>query len=223
MKMGMERVLEVEYMDTLEEARDYDSMDHSAVNRRFVEDLLAVIPEPTQVLDLGTGTARIPIELCRRVEDCRVLAVDAAATMLDIARLNIEIASLTERVQLDRVDAKRLPYSAGFFAAVMSNSILHHIPEPLEVLREAVRVTAPGGQLFFRDLVRPTSAGQLQQLVACYAGQENEHSRAMFADSLHAALTCEEVQEMVAQLGFDRATVALTSDRHWTWSARKSG
>ncbi len=34
----LERVLEPEAMDSPEEARDYDAMDHSAVNRVFVAD-----------------------------------------------------------------------------------------------------------------------------------------------------------------------------------------
>ena len=34
------RTLEPEVMDTVEEAVDYDSMDHSAVNTLFVEELL---------------------------------------------------------------------------------------------------------------------------------------------------------------------------------------
>ena len=33
------RVLEPEVMDTAEEARDYDTMDHSEVNRRFVAEI----------------------------------------------------------------------------------------------------------------------------------------------------------------------------------------
>ena len=35
------RVLEPEVMDKPEEAREYDAMDHSAVNLRFVADFLA--------------------------------------------------------------------------------------------------------------------------------------------------------------------------------------
>ena len=35
------------------------------------------------------------------------------------------------------------------FGAVVSNSIVHHIPEPIHVLREAVRVTKPGGWVAF--------------------------------------------------------------------------
>ena len=81
--MTLQRVLEPEVMDTHEEAVDYNSMDHSAVNQLFVDDLLKVDGFSGDVLDLGTGTALIPIELCERFDDCRVLAVDMAAHMLD--------------------------------------------------------------------------------------------------------------------------------------------
>ena len=37
----LQRVLETEAMDSLEEALDYNSMDHGEVNRVFVTDLLA--------------------------------------------------------------------------------------------------------------------------------------------------------------------------------------
>lgn len=219
--MSLPRVLEVEYMDTAAEAIEYDAMDHSQVNRIFVDDLLACEPLPSEILDLGTGTARIPIELCRRLEDCRVMAVDAASHMLELAHYNIEIAGLGERVQLARVDAKRLPYPDGMFGAVVSNSIVHHIPEPIDVLREAVRVTANGGLLFFRDLLRPTDAAELAALVTRYAGAESASAQRLFADSLHAALTLDEVRALAESLGFPRESVRATSDRHWTLQARK--
>ena len=61
------RVLEPEVMDTPEEASDYDRMDHSEVNRRFASDFFSACPNPTGViLDVGTGTAQIPIEMCRQ-------------------------------------------------------------------------------------------------------------------------------------------------------------
>ncbi len=70
-----------------------------------------------------------------------------------------------------------------------------------------------------RDLSRPASAELLRQLVAQYAGDANEHQRQMFADSLHAALTVEEMRDLVATLGFPPETVQASSDRHWTWAA----
>jgi ubiquinone/menaquinone biosynthesis C-methylase UbiE len=213
------RILEPEVMDSPEEALDYDTMDHSTVNRMFVNDLLATRPMPGDVLDLGTGTALIPIELCRREETCRVMAADAAVSMLQLARNNVESAGLIGRIQVSQIDAKQLPYAEAMFDTVMSNSIVHHIPEPLTVLREAVRVTKPAGLLFFHDLLRPTDETTLNHLVETYAAGANDHQRQMFADSLHAALSLEEVRDLVASLGFAPETVRATSDRHWTWSA----
>jgi ubiquinone/menaquinone biosynthesis C-methylase UbiE len=147
------------------------------------------------------------------------MAADAAVNMLQLARNNVESAGFFERIHVSHVDAKRLPYRDEMFDTVMSNSILHHIPEPVTVLREAVRVTKAGGQLFFRDLLRPEDDPTLAQLVETYAAGANEHQRQMFADSLHAALTLGEIRELVEQLGFDPHGVQATSDRHWTWSA----
>ena len=107
------------------------------------------------------------------------------------------------------------------FDTVMSNSIIHHIPEPLVVLTEAVRVTRVGGLLFFRDLMRPTTEKQVVTLVQQYAGEENEHQQQMFDDSLRAALSLAEIRQLVSSLGFDDAMVQASSDRHWTWIARK--
>lgn len=217
--MTLSRKLEPEVMDTAEEACDYDSMDHSEVNRLLVTDLLAAgLPGP-DVLDLGTGTAQIPIELCRRCDSCRVLAVDLSVHMLDLARRNVEIAGLINRIQLGKIDAKRLAFADGTFHVVMSNSIIHHIPEPAQVLAEAVRVAAAGARIYFRDLLRPENTASVETLVEQYAGRANEHQKQMFEDSLRAALSLEEIRELVEQLGFAGESVQATSDRHWTWNA----
>ena len=219
--MSIERILEPEVMDSEAEARDYDAMDHSEVNRLFVDEFLAVAGQAREILDLGTGTAQIPIELCHRCDDCRVMAVDASVSMLDIARGNIDVAGVLDRIQLQQVDAKAMEFSDAMFDAVMSNSIIHHIPEPKVCLQEAVRVTRPGGTLFFRDLLRPSSTAELQSLVDRYTGDEIEHAQRMFGESLHAALSLEEIRNLVESMGFKPETVQQSSDRHWTWSAIK--
>jgi len=214
------RVLEPEVMDTPEEARDYDAMDHSAVNRVFVADFLAVWDGRGPVLDVGTGTALIPIEFCRQWPTGSVVAVDAAAHMLAVARTNVERAGLAWRVMLHQVDAKGMPFAAGSFPAVMSNSIVHHIPDPRAVFAEIARVAAPGATIFVRDLLRPADRGTLNHLVETYAAGANEHQKKMFAESLHAALTVDEVRDLVAGVGFDPAGVRQTTDRHWTWAKK---
>ena len=213
------RVLEPEVMDTAEEARDYDAMDHSEVNRVFVADFLAVWDGRGPVLDVGTGTALIPIEFCRQSPKGTVVAVDAAEHMLRVGRENVRRAGLEGRIRLERCDAKRMPFAGGAFGAVVSNSIVHHIPEPAAVVAEMARVVAPGGTLFVRDLLRPDDEATLQRLVDLHTAGANDHQRGMFADSLHAALTIDEVRDIVQALGFCGADVRQTTDRHWTWSA----
>lgn len=224
----LERRLEPEVMDSIEDAHDYDTMDHSAVNRIFVDDFLAFASRngiedrlidharPLHFLDVGTGTALIPIELCCRKVACRIIAIDLAAEMLKLADLNVARAGLNELIQTARIDAKRMPYESRSFDGVISNSIVHHIPDPQSVFAEMVRVLSPRGLLFVRDLLRPNSLADVDQLVATYAGQENAHSQQLFRDSLLAALTLEEVRDLAATYGIPATSISQTSDRHWT-------
>src|SRR5436305_1551876 len=119
------RTLEPEVMDSPEEARDYDAMDHAAVNDLFVADFRAAWDGGSPVLDIGTGTAQIPIAFCRAVPAVRVVGVDAAAAMIAVGRENVARAGLADRIELKLADAKHLPLSDGSFGAVMSNSIVH--------------------------------------------------------------------------------------------------
>lgn len=213
------RQLEPEVMDSVEEARDYDAMDHSEVNRVFVAHFLKSWNGNNPILDVGAGTGQIPIELCRTDRHAQITAIDLATEMLKVAAENVGKAGFDQRIKLELVDAKAMPYADGAFAAVISNSIIHHIPDPAAVISEVVRVCRRGGLVFVRDLMRPDSQSQLQQLVQQYAGGASAHQQQMFAESLHAALTLEEIQALIVARGFAAETVRATSDRHWTWVA----
>ncbi len=215
------RVLEPEAMDTEEEAREYDEMDHSEVNRRFVLDFLGARPPAGTVADLGTGTALIPIELCRQTPAHHVIAFDVAQWMLRRAAHNVARAGYERRVLLARANARRLPLASRSTPSVMSNSLIHHIPEPGEVLAEMLRILAPGGLLFVRDLMRPATEGELTQLVEQYAGTATPKQRAMFAASLRAALTVSEMRALCDRFGIPGSAVRATSDRHWTLCWRR--
>lgn len=228
------RTLEPEVMDTSREAVDYDAMNHSEVNRAFVADLLAAAAgeadgncfdanDSPRVLDVGTGTAQIPIELCRRSASCQVTGIDLAGEMLKLGRHNIEHAGLTNRIRLEHVDAKQMPCADASFDVVISNSIVHHIPEPIKVLAEMLRVLCPGGLLFVRDLLRPADAETVEQIVQAYAGEENPHQQKMFRESLHAALTLEDIRGLLSELNVPPNWAKQTTDRHWTIGGHTGG
>jgi len=217
----LERVLEPEVMDTDEEARAYDAMDHAAVNAAFCSDLFALKPDLLSTLDVGTGTALIPIELCRRSPAARVVAIDLAASMLERAAMNVARAGLNDSISLKRVDAKALPFDDRSFSSVISNSIVHHIPDPMPVLAEMQRVIQPGGWLFVRDLIRPAEDADVVALVQMHAADADAQQRALFDASLRAAFTLDEVRALAAAIGIPSSCVQKTSDRHWTLAYKR--
>jgi ubiquinone/menaquinone biosynthesis C-methylase UbiE len=227
----MPRRLEPEVMDTEEEAMDYDAMDHTAVNQQFCADFLAAGPDLSRVLDVGTGTGLIPIALCRLREEANVLGTDLSKHMVVRAQCNVEAAGLEERVEFVLVDAKAPTLPPSSFSAVMSNSIVHHIPEPELALQEMFRLCKRGGLIFVRDLARPDTEGAVEALVSQYGGTPAstkpadvaawERQTELFRASLHAALRVPEVQALLLPLGVPASAVTMTSDRHWTLSFRK--
>jgi ubiquinone/menaquinone biosynthesis C-methylase UbiE len=231
--MTLKRTLEPEVMDSAEDAMQYNDMDHSQVNQNFVDDLMVLLQsdanfqsrliddqaELLDVLDVGTGTALIPALLCDQQSAFRVMAIDMAVNMLDLATYNVEACSRPDRIQLAKVDAKDLDYDTEMFDVVISNSIVHHIPNPEKCLAEMVRVLKRGGAMFVRDLMRPDDEATLESIVQTYAGDESEYSRRLFRESLHASLSLDEIRQIVIELGWDPQGVQATSDRHWTWSA----
>lgn len=212
-------------MDTADEAAAYDAMDHNLVNARFVADFLAEHGSSRggRYLDVGTGTALIPIVLAAADRRAKIVAVDGAAHMLEVAMRNLQVFRLDSRIELKQCDAKAMPFTDGGFEAVISNSIVHHIPEPARVMREMVRLVAPGGTLFVRDLVRPVDMNRLHAIVERYAADAPELARKLFHESLMAALTVEEVVRIVQPLGLPASCAGQTSDRHWTLVWKRPG
>lgn len=222
--MPLHRILEPEVMDSFEEAFEYDSMDHSQVNEVFCIDFLNVrkSTDGVQILDVGTGTAQIPIAMCRHNSNLKITAIDLADSMLELGNKNIKAAGLQDSITLAKVDSKCMSYPDESFDQVISNSIIHHIPNPIACFEEMVRVTKKNGLLFIRDLLRPSLEHELLNIVKMHAGDASPRQKQLFTHSLHASLSLSEVREMVESSGFDASSVTQSSNRHWTFTARKS-
>jgi len=210
--MMLERILEKQVMDGLEEARSYDAMDHSEPNQAVVNRLIELGAQG-RMLDIGTGPGDIPIRIARRLETARIVAVDLSEPMLAIARDKVAAAGFSDRIAVEFADAGRLPFANDSFDVVFSNTIVHHLPDPLPMLREVNRVSRPDGCLLIRDLYRPETTGRIDELVALHADSEPDHQR-MLRDSLHAAFTPDELQALADEAGLTGATVVIDTDRH---------
>jgi ubiquinone/menaquinone biosynthesis C-methylase UbiE len=212
----MDRILEPEVMDSFEDAEAYDAMDLTEVNIAFLERVLEIGVRKGRFLDVGTGPAAIPIMLAQRLPAVEVIGIDLSPNMLELGDFHITEAGLTDRITLAQADAKDLPYPSQFFDAVLSNSIIHHIPDPLPMLREVSRVIRSDGLILIRDLIRPKTTEAALGLVEQHASGATPYQKKLFYDSFLAAFTISEVEDMLVQVNLPGTVVVRSSDRHWS-------
>lgn len=208
-------------MDTWLEATAYDAMDFATVNTAFANDAIALDPDAVKILDVGTGTARIPILMCQQRPQYLITGVDLAQSMLILGQRNVEAANLSQRIRLERVDSKRMPYPDLEYDTIVSNSLVHHLPDPLAFFGEVKRLGRPDGAILIRDLIRPESDVLVDDLVAKFGGDYDPQQQQLFRDSLKAALTLAEVRELSDRVGFQQVNLSQTSELHWTLARRK--
>jgi ubiquinone/menaquinone biosynthesis C-methylase UbiE len=212
----MDRILEPEVMDTWLESTAYDAMDFAAVNTVFANDAIELDPYAIKILDVGTGTARIPILMCQQRNQYLITGVDLAQSMLIIGQRNVEEAGLNQRIRLERVDSKRMPYPNLEFDMLVSNSLVHHLPDPLSFFKEIKRLVRPGGAILIRDLIRPDNDTIANDLVAQIGSDYDVRQQQLFHDSLKAALTLDEVRSLIDRVGLIQVELSQSSDLHWT-------
>ena len=105
------------------------------VNRLYTQ------PDGT-VLDIATGTGRIPLVLMRQgAFKGRVIGVDRSAKMLAVAQQ--DTSEFEGRILLIQADAQALPFAANSASLVSCLEALEFLPSPKKGLAELVRVLSP--------------------------------------------------------------------------------
>ncbi|MDQ6727688.1 MAG: methyltransferase domain-containing protein [Actinomycetota bacterium] len=108
-----------------------------------VLDRLPLVGRET-VLDAGCGSGRVTETLLDRLPGGRVIAADAAPSMLAEARRRL--ARFSDRVELVECDLGR-PLPVGPVDAVFSTATFHWVPDHDALFRNLAAVLAPGGPL----------------------------------------------------------------------------
>jgi SAM-dependent methyltransferase len=176
---------------------------------------LIALPRAGRALDLGCGPADVTLRVARRLEGWHIDGVDGSQEMLELGRRAVDAAQLAARVRLERARLPDEAPPADAYDLVFSNSLLHHLDDPLALWSSARRFAAPAARIFVMDLARPRSTTQVDDLVARYADDEAPILRRDFRNSLRAAYRVAEVEGQVAEAGLAGVRVELVSDRHW--------
>ncbi len=104
------------------------------------------------VLDVATGTGRLPQALLRQLNfNGRIVGLDPSRRMLAVAQS--KTGPHRHRVAWIQEDAMALPFRESTFHAVTCVEALEFLPNPEQALAEMVRVLRPGGQLLLSNRV----------------------------------------------------------------------
>jgi 2-polyprenyl-3-methyl-5-hydroxy-6-metoxy-1,4-benzoquinol methylase len=173
------------------------------VTLTHVKRLIASLPgdRPVTVLDVGTGSADIPLALVRWARRAgrplRVLALDRDGATLGIAR---RAAARCPELTVIQGDALALPVRRGSVDVVISALTLHHL-EPEEASRSLAEMDAAARRGFVvNDLVRSRTAYALVWLGTRLL-TTNRMSRHDGPLSVRRAYTPEEVQRLCEKAG----------------------
>lgn len=110
----------------------------------------AATPGPGDtVLDVACGGGIIVCAFAPEVK--HATGIDMTPAMLDRARQLAAEKGLAN-VSWDQGDVGSLPYADGAFDIVVTRFSMHHFLDPIGMLREMVRVCAPGGRVVVVDM-----------------------------------------------------------------------
>jgi SAM-dependent methyltransferase len=112
-----------------------------------------------RALDIGCGSASLTIKLAQKYPKAQVVGVDYWSGNWEYSKemceTNAKIEQVTDRVTFQKASASALPFSDGYFDAVVSNLVFHEVRDSAdkrEVVHEALRVLKKGGKFSFQDL-----------------------------------------------------------------------
>jgi ubiquinone/menaquinone biosynthesis C-methylase UbiE len=101
------------------------------------------LPKGSLILEVGCGTGIHGIQLMKK--DYHVIETDISYGAVMKTRENAEMSNVSTQALYIVADAENLPFSSNTFDAVLNVGVLHHLPNPIEGLREMRKCVKPGG------------------------------------------------------------------------------
>ncbi|MFH1771817.1 MAG: methyltransferase domain-containing protein [Candidatus Omnitrophota bacterium] len=157
------------------------------------------------ILDIGCGPGQIPIDIAKRLADCKVTAVDISSNMLEVARNNAKVAGVLDRVSFKLADGNKLGFADNSFDIVMCSNMLHHQKNPYALLSEMKRTVNKGGVIVIVDIVRPPSRFIVNMLAAALGFWQTKIMKEDYRASFYSAFSIEEFKGMLESAGLQNS------------------
>jgi SAM-dependent methyltransferase len=180
-----------------------------------IAEMLAAAGSPQTALDIGCGSGRLTVELALR--GAGATGIDTHAGRLEQARARARKAGVAARFVAADMDVP-LPFADGGFGAVTSRLALMIARDPVATLREAARVTGPGGVVVtavWARVERNPWFGEARAAVAEALGAE----RAAFARAFGRLGDADELAGLHRQAGLADVRGTVLEDALWPLDA----
>ncbi len=218
----MQRIREPELMEDEQQAWVYAQGDFSVPNQLFVDQLLTDFATALQhVIDLGCGPAAVLIRLAHARPGIHITGVDGSTPMINLAQAAVQAAGLVQQITLLNSYIPGVPVEPHTYTAILSKSFLHHLPNPMVLWEETIRLGKPGAVVFVMDLIRPSTPAAARTIVDGAMPQGEPRLKRDFYRSLLAAFTIAEVEQQLRIAGL-QLQVQQVSDRHMLITGRSN-
>ena len=139
-----------------------------------------VAPKKTmKAADFGCGTGLLSLRLQPLVAS--ITGIDSSPGMLDVVKAKVAEGKLTN-VGTQLLDVEKGETLSGEYDLITSSMTLHHIREPLPLLRQLCKALNPGGILAIADLEPDGGHFHDDNTGVFHFGFERAAVRAMFAE-----------------------------------------
>ena len=176
------------------------------IYRRFIAKVAGISLPGKRVLDIGTGSGRLAIELAKARPDWQINGIDISEEMLKLARQNTAQGNFADRIDFRQASTSALPFADGYFSLVACNSSLHLWADPLKVLKEIARVTSSGGCCLIRDNLRFILFNPLFSLIGLAMGM-NASQRRLWMQAIRSSYTIGEAKVILKESALKGARV----------------
>ena len=135
-----------------------------------------------------------------------LVAADLTQGMLRVAR------ERNPALLLACGDGARLPFADGSFDLVTSAHAMHHIPDPVPVLREMRRIARSEGRVLVVDLAAPDDPAEAARADEVMTIRDPSHATSLTVDALRDALAGAGLREIDHRVVDRRGLVS-----NWMW------
>jgi ubiquinone/menaquinone biosynthesis C-methylase UbiE len=196
------------YVPTVDrELRQFWGVSYQDLIARLLQS--APVSQSSTILDLATGTARIPLTAAPHMQNGgMVVGLDITPAMLRFAAADVRSSGLTSRITLICASAMEMPFGPNTFDLAICGLATHHM-QVRQLLLETARVLKPGGRLVMTDVSAPrlwrsTPGSAAVRLAAgLYAATHRSARARAEIRAIPNIRTTAEWQDTLAETGFD--------------------